>query len=161
MAACGFTAIPGCVDEAPEAIPREKFVDAYIRLVRARIDAEGDSIAYMAARDEALRRAGVSASDLRRFVRVGGRNPQALSAAWQEIAAKLDTLYGGVTSELSPEMRRALGQEVENDDEMTEGEGPQQEGELGEREGESAGEELADSILGAAGGKEPVSDTLP
>ncbi|MBA2563880.1 MAG: hypothetical protein H0V09_00450 [Gemmatimonadetes bacterium] len=108
LAAGVLLAAAGCRSDAPVTIPREKFVEAYVRLVRARIDAEEDSGAYLKGRDAALHRTGVTPADLRAYVEAGNRDPEALRVAWQEIAAKLDTLYGGVTSELSPEMREAL-----------------------------------------------------
>lgn len=84
-------------------------METYIRLVRARIDTEGDSAAYAAARDRALAEAGVTARQMREFVEAGRRDPDELRDAWQAIAARLDTLYGGVTTEPPPELRGTIG----------------------------------------------------
>lgn len=101
--------VQGCADRPHARISREQFVDAYVRMVRARIDAEGDSSAYAARRDRAFAEAGVSAQDMRAFVEGGRFRPEELRAAWQAIAVKLDTLYGGVTSRAPPDLREAFG----------------------------------------------------
>jgi len=115
VAACRVLALAlaglavACTDREPAELSREEFVNAYFRMVRARIDAQGDSAVYAAARDRALAEAGVTAREMRDFVEASREHPEEMRAAWQAIAAKLDTLYGGVTTEPPPEMREALG----------------------------------------------------
>jgi hypothetical protein len=86
-----------CGEREPSGLSREEFVQIYVRLIRARIAAAGDSAAYAAARENIFDFAKVSAADMRGFVEAGKERPEELRAAWQAIAAKLDTLYGGVT----------------------------------------------------------------
>ncbi|MFN2431699.1 MAG: hypothetical protein ABR599_02565 [Gemmatimonadota bacterium] len=86
-----------CAPEERAGLARDEFVEAYMALVRARIDADGDTAAYAAARARALERAGVSAAEMRAYVEDGRNRPEELGLAWQTIAARLDTLYGGVT----------------------------------------------------------------
>jgi hypothetical protein len=104
LAAC----LPGCRKEPAAPISQQKFVDAYVQLVQARIDAAGDSVAYAAKRDRVFMDTGVKPADLRAFVEAGRRNPLPLRDAWQSIAARLDTLYGGVTSGPPAGLREAL-----------------------------------------------------
>ena len=98
LAAAGLLlASTACSREEPLPIPRERFVAAYVGMVRARIEAGGDTAAYVAARDRALAEAGVTARELEAYVAAGRERPEELRDAWQAVAAKLDTLYGGVT----------------------------------------------------------------
>ena len=86
-----------CSPAESEGLSRDDFVTLYMRLVRARIDAQGDSAAYAASRDRVLQDAGVTEEQMRDFVASRGNDPEELRRAWIEIAVKLDTLYGGVT----------------------------------------------------------------
>jgi hypothetical protein len=108
--------------DEPQGLSRDRFVAAYVAMVQARIEAEGDSAAYRAARDRALERLGVTPAEMRTFVERGKQEPERLGDAWEAIAARLDTLYGGVTTEPPPAMQREL--EVE-------GEAPDADGEIG------------------------------
>jgi hypothetical protein len=121
-------ALPGCrsAADAPQGLSRDRFVTAYVALVQARIESEGDSAVYRAARDRALDRLGVTPAELRAFVERGKTEPEQLGDAWAAIAAKLDTLYGGVTTEPPPAMQREPGAETESGEES---EGPELEGE--------------------------------
>jgi hypothetical protein len=97
-----------CTDTKPAAMSRRQFVDVYVQLVQARIDAAGDSVAYAAKRDRVFIDAHLKAADLRAFVESGREDPVQLRDAWRDIAARLDTLYGGVTSRPPPGLRDAL-----------------------------------------------------
>lgn len=107
--------LPACAGggDDPQGLSRDRFVAAYVAMVQARIDAEGDSAAYRAARDRALERLGVTPAEMRTFVERGKQEPERLGDAWEAIAARLDTLYGGVTTEPPPAMQREL--EAEGD----------------------------------------------
>ncbi len=100
--------LPGCARKQPAAISEQRFVDAYVQLVQARIDAAGDSVAYAAKRDRVFLDAHLEPADLRAFVESGRKDPIALRDAWQDIAVRLDTLYGGVTSRPPAGLREAL-----------------------------------------------------
>ena len=102
VAGCGI--LPASRDGDGGTISRQRFVDTYMALVQARIDTEGDPAAYAAARDLVLDQAGVRPSDLRAFVEAGRDDPERLQEAWRDIAARLDTLYGGVTTQPPPEL---------------------------------------------------------
>lgn len=107
--------LPACAGGGgdPQGLSRDRFVAAYVAMVQARIEAEGDSAAYRAARDRALERLGVTPAEMRTFVERGKQEPERLGDAWEAIAARLDTLYGGVTTEPPPAMQREL--EAESD----------------------------------------------
>jgi hypothetical protein len=108
---------PACTsDDEPQGLSRDRFVAAYVAMVQARIEAEGDSAAYLARRDRALERLGVTTREMRAFLEHGKQDPEQLGDAWEAVAAKLDTLYGGVTTEPPPVMRRELEAEVDSAD---------------------------------------------
>lgn len=108
LAAGLIASVAACPGNGRPSLSRDEFVDAYIQLVRARIDARGDSAAYAAKRDQVFRQTAATPEEMRAFIRAGRRDPAALRGAWQAIAAKLDTLYGGVTAAAPPELRRAF-----------------------------------------------------
>ncbi|HEY7462725.1 MAG TPA: hypothetical protein VIC59_12745 [Gemmatimonadota bacterium] len=105
--------LPGCKERERPRLTQQQFVDVYLQLIQARIDAAGDSTAYAAKRDRVFQDARVKPDDLREFVAAGGDDPLALRDAWQSVAARLDTLYGGVTSRPPAGMREALRSAVD------------------------------------------------
>jgi hypothetical protein len=107
--------LPACAGggDDPQGLSRDRFVAAYVAMVQARIEAEGDSAAYRRVRDRALERLGVTPAEMRTFVERGKQEPERLSDAWEAIAARLDTLYGGVTTEPPPAMQRELEAEAD------------------------------------------------
>jgi hypothetical protein len=70
-------------------ISREKFVAANVA-VRLLPDT-----AQQAARDAALKKAGVSDRQLRAWVTAYSRQPETLAKTWEEIAFKVDSIGGG------------------------------------------------------------------
>lgn len=130
-----------CSGDDPQGLSRDRFVAAYVAMVQARIEAEGDSAAYRAGRDRVLERLGVTTREMRAFLDYGKQDPERLGKAWEAIAARLDTLYGGVTTEPPPVMQREL-----------------------EAEGEEAGDGGDDGAAqddGDAEGEEPPDDSAP
>ena len=143
--ALALLACAGSGDD-PQGLSRDRFITAYVAMVQARIEAEGDSADYRAARDRALERLGVTPDDLRALVERGKQEPEQLGEAWEAIAAKLDTLYGGVTTEPPPAMRREL---------EAEGDSPDADGEVGRDDPPDGDGGTAEPGAQDAGGDEP------
>jgi hypothetical protein len=106
VAACVVTGCRGAKGE--RRMTRRQFVNVYVQLVQARIDAAGDSVAYAAKRDRVFLDARVKPEAMRAFVESARADPTEMRVAWREIAARLDTLYGGVTTGPPPGLRDAF-----------------------------------------------------
>ncbi|HET9948488.1 MAG TPA: hypothetical protein VFQ22_06180 [Longimicrobiales bacterium] len=72
----------------PDLIDRETFVEVYVDLRRAALEAEGDTLTP-ALRDEILARHGVEARQLLDFAEVHGRDVELMRAIWDDVDERL------------------------------------------------------------------------
>lgn len=99
LACLAVLALAACKAEPAQpagVIPREKFIAANVAL-RSLPDS-----APQARRDAALKKAGVTDKQLRAWVTVYARDPEALSKAWEEIAFKVDSIGGAQPMPMTP-----------------------------------------------------------
>ena len=82
----------GCGPEAPEGvIDREVFIEAYVDLRIAALDAENQEIGE-AARDAILASHGIEADDLLEFAEVHARDLELMRDVWNEVEVRMDAV---------------------------------------------------------------------
>ena len=88
--------------ERETTIPAETFVRVLSDLVAARVEALPDTADYHDRRAEILQAAGITGSDLRRFVEIRGGNADLMAAVYRIAAARLDSLAARQTRSPGP-----------------------------------------------------------
>ncbi len=89
MACSSFAEEEAGEEAGEETIPREVFIQAYVELRMASLDAEGPEM-NLAMRNQILDRLGTEEEDLLQFVEVHGTDVQFMRRLWEEVDSTME-----------------------------------------------------------------------